>query len=110
MVRRSGLWTKKPTSDEAQDNEGTFQIVQSRRAYVENSGDRSPNHNSLKQMWGHDGSSAEVYLNDALCPVIEHAPLTVDTFDSDQCVATPLLRLQSRADCEPEGVEPAFEF
>jgi len=42
MVRRSGLWTKKPTSDEAQDNEGTFQIVQSRRAYVENSSDRSP--------------------------------------------------------------------
>jgi len=50
------------------------------------------------------------YLHDALCPMVEHAPLTIDTLDRDQCIVTLFLHLQSRADCEPKSIEAAFEF
>lgn len=55
-------------------------------------------------------SSAIGYLHDALCPMVEHAPLTVDTLDGDPCIATLLLHLQSRVDCVSKRIEAACEF
>jgi hypothetical protein len=42
--------------------------------------------------------------------MVEHPPLPVATLDSDQGVVSALLRVHSRADCEPQCVLATFEF